>query len=181
MRINKNKSSKKLIVTLVIVALLTTVGVYAYYHKNTNNNSVTADTMESQPNTDEEQSKALKESPDNKEKVVNSDRPPEPETIEGSELKSLQVTATANISSGTLYIRGGVNYPVEDGRCFATLVGPGGQKITKDTTLLQNPSSTDCKTIQISTSELTSGKWTISLNFESSIYVGKSPDVTVTI
>lgn len=184
MRINKNKSSKKLILTLVILVTVAAggLGAYAYYHKTSDNNTVVTDTKETmQPDTDKEQSDALKESPDNKEKVINSDRPSEPDTVEGSNLKRLQVTATANVSSGTLYIRGGVNYAVDDGRCFATLVGPGSQKLTKDTTLLQGPSSTDCKTIQIPVSELSSGQWTINLNFESSTYIGKSPDVKVNI
>lgn len=184
MRINKNKSSKKLILILLTLAVIIAsgVGMYAYYHKTSDNNVAITDTKETiQPNTDKEQSDALKESPDNKEKVINSDRPSEPDAVEGSNLKRLQVTATANVSSGTLYIRGGVNYAVDDGRCFATLVGPGGQKATKDTTLLQSPSSTDCKTIQMPASELTTGEWTVNLNFESSIYIGKSPDVKVNI
>ena len=111
----------------------------------------------------------------------NSDTPPTPTTIPGSSKKQVQMVASVDRSNGTVFIRGGVNYPVTGGSCFAELSGPSGQSIRKDSVVLSNPNSTDCKTISIPEGDLASGKWTFTLNYTSDEYKGVSSEVSFTL
>lgn len=119
--------------------------------------------------------------PDNKTKTPNTDLPAAPTTTDNSSKKHVQMVASTDRSDGTIFIRGGINYPVSGGSCYALLHGPSGQTIRKDTSILINPSSTDCKTISIKDTELTAGNWTFTLNYTSAEYEGISNEVTFTL
>ena len=157
---NKKNNKKRVIISSIVVVILVAASASAYYFMNKNsedndlkkNSATTAKKSES----DEQQAKELEENPEYKETKTNTDTPAPITTNESTGKKTVQMVASANISSGILYIRGGINNSVEySGTCYAQLTGPNGESVRKDTTLLQSAATTDCKTIQVNTSELT--------------------------
>ena len=75
-----------------------------------------------------------------------------------------------------------INNSVEyNGTCYAQLIGPNSESVRKDTALLQNAATTDCKTIQINTSELVNGTWKITLNYSSTDTEGASSEISIKI
>jgi len=184
MKIEKRKKTKGLTISIIILVLLVSVGamglIVYLIHKNSSELLEPATTKTSH-SSDKEQAQALKENPDKKQTSLNSDKPPTPTSDPGTNKQQVQMVASYSISSNTLYIRGGINYPVSDGNCYAILTGPSGQSIRKDTVLLQNPASTDCKTISVSLTDLTSGKWTFTLNYTSDNYEGVSSENSFSI
>lgn len=182
MKIQKNKKTKKSLLILILsisFLILAGVGVYAYVQHHS---STPDDTPQAIHESDKEQSKNLQDNPEDKQETQNTDKPAAPAPVEeGSTKQRVAMESSFDKSSDTLFIRGGINYPVSGGRCFATLTGPTGKVITKDTTLLQNPASTDCKTISIPLSELTTGKWSYTLQYQSNTYEGASDSATFSI
>lgn len=175
---NSNKSTKALII--LIVAVLVVAAAYAAYAFTSNNTPDPSATNRSESKTETHTSSSSKgnEQPsdtDDKLTENNSDTPIPPKTDPTTSLRNVSMTASADKRDGMLYIRGGINNSVEyAGSCYATLTGPTGKTIQKDTELLQNASTTDCKTIQISTNELSSGTWNITLTFKSDQATGTS-------
>ena len=174
MKINKNNNRKPLIIALVsilVVAALTT-GVSALYlgFKNNDENKTdqTNTAAPERSESDKQQAEELKKSPENKAETPNTDTPPAIIENESSDKGSVDMIASADISRGSVFIRGGINNQIiGDGTCYASLVGPNGETIRKDTSLLHNSTSTDCKTISIPLSSLSFGVWKFTLNYES--------------
>ena len=111
----------------------------------------------------------------------NSDQPAETEVDESSGKRVIPVVASATVDGNQVYVRGGLNTPETEGTCYAELTGPSNQKIRKDTVLLPSASTTDCKTITIPTSELSTGQWSYTLNFTSNSAKGASSADTFVI
>ena len=176
---NKKINKPLLIIVCAILAGLITYSAYAFVVKPLNKSSETVQTDET--TSDQQQSEDLQANPDTKDTMTHSDAPAEPTTTAGSDKKQVQMIASVDQSNGMVYIRGGANYPVPGGTCYAQLSGPSGQSIKKDSAVLQNPASTDCKTISIATSDLAPGKWTFTLNYTSDEYEGASVEVSFTI
>lgn len=181
MKIQKRKlSSKTLIATgsMVAVILLATGGLFAYNLSNNKNESPTS----SKPaESDKKQAQDLAKNPENKEHQVNTDVAPTVK-IEPGKKAAVSMVASANILEDKLYIRGGLNGAVvTDGQCFATIESSSGAFLRKDTPLLQNASTTDCKTIIINLNELSKGKWTAVLNFSSNTMEGTSNEASFEI
>lgn len=181
MEIKKRSKNKKLFIIAAAVILIGVAAFLTYYfvYKPHNNNA--SSTTTSSTNTDKQQADNLHTNPETKNEAPNADKPAAPTTSTTSSKKQVQVTASTDTSGGTIYIRGGINYPVTDGTCYAQLTGPSGQSVRKDTTLLPNPASTDCKTISIPASELASGKWTFTLHYTSNDYEGVSNEVSFSV
>lgn len=178
----KRKSVKPLLI-LTIVTALCAGAAFAYWYFN-QSNTQTAKTDSNTPSqSDVEQSKNLEEDPGNKDTTPNTDKPaPTTPSEETPGKEKVTMTASTDSLNDTIYIRGGVNYPVPaDGKCYAQLSGPSGQSVRKDTTLLQNPASTDCKTIAIAARELTPGAWSFTLHYTSDAYEGVSSEVAFTV
>ena len=182
MKIQKSKKTKKsplILILSISLPILAGVGVYAYIQHR---GSTADDTPQSIHESDKEQSKNLQDNPEDKQGTQNTDKPTAPAPAEeGLTKQRVEMESSFDKSSNTLFIRGGINYPVSGGRCFATLTGPTGKVITKDTALLQNPASTDCQTISIPLSELTTGKWSYTLHSQSNAYQGASDSATFSI
>ena len=182
---NKKNNKKRVIISSIAVVILVAASASAYYFINKNskddsqkNSATTAQKSES----DEQQAKELEENPEYKETKTNTDTPAPITTDESTGKKTVQMVASANISSGILYIRGGINNSVEySGTCYAQLTGPNGESVRKDTTLLQSAATTDCKTIQVNTSELTKGSWKLVLKYSSDDTEGASSEVSFEI
>jgi len=185
MQIKRNKSSKKKILILlaaVLVLTLSGAAAFAYVRmKSPTDQTKSTDQVEKQESSDRQQAIDLQNNPSGKEENSNSDKPATPTASETSSKKQVQMTASTDTSNGTIFVRGGVNYPVIGGSCYAQLSGPSGQSIRKDTTVLQNPASTDCKTISISSGELSPGKWTFVLHYTSDDYEGASNEVSFSV
>ena len=183
---NKKNNKKRVIISSIVVVILVAASASVYYFMNKNsedndlqkNNATTAKKSES----DEQQAKELEENPEYKETKTNTDTPAPITTDESTGKKTVQMVASANVSSGILYIRGGINNSVEyNGTCYAQLTGPNGESVRKDTTLLQSAATTDCKTIQVNTSELTKGSWKLVLKYSSDDTEGTSSEVSFEI
>lgn len=182
MRIQKQTKRKNRILIILLSLLVILGAIFAYFYftittSDSKNESTPPDTFKS----DRDQSKDLQHDPDNKDKAPNTDHPATPSTVTDSNKKQVQVVASTNRSSDTIFIRGGINYPVSGGSCYAELSGPSGQSIRKDSTVLQNPASTDCKTISIPLTELAPGNWTFLLHYTSDSYEGVSDEISFVI
>lgn len=176
MKIGKQKitNKKKVIIAATVLVLLiaSVVGVYFFLNnQQAKNNSDTTQTSKSA----EQQAKDLTENHEDKQTPANTDLPPPVKTDPQTNKGAAQMVVSANVSNGTVYIRGGINNAVvSDGSCYALLTGPNGELVRKDTTLLQNPSTTDCKTIAISANELSRGGWSVKLYYSSNSMEGVS-------
>ena len=183
MQIRKN--TKKINKPALIIASVLLIGigaslVYALVLKPQNNKSADTSKSNTAP-SDQQQTENLANNPDSKDETPNTDTPAKPSTTPNSDKKQVQMVASVDQSNDTVFIRGGVNYPVTGGSCYAQLVGPSGQSIRKDSVVLSNPASTDCKTIPVPASELESGKWTFTLNYTSDEYEGVSNETSFTL
>lgn len=182
MKIKRRQKINKPLVAVISILALGLVGFLTYsliYKPLTDKPAETTSTNET--STDKQQSENLKTNPENKEKAPNTDHPTDPVVTNGSDKKQVQMIASVDRSGGSIYIRGGVNYPVSGGSCYAQLSGPSGQSVRKNSTVLSNPASTDCKTIEIPSSELAPGKWTFKLNYTSNEYEGVSDEIPFSI
>lgn len=181
MQIQKHKKSRKRFIVITLLVIILVIGlcfslfIYPYYKTKSN------ETYNPSHESDEAQAKNLHENPDTKQHTPNTDTPAEPPSTTGTSKQQVQVTASENITNGILFIRGGINYPMNEGNCYALLSNPIGQVIRKETSLLQNPSSTDCKTISIPISELSPGQWSIILHYTSKNYEGSSDAITISL
>ncbi len=186
MKIQNHKKTKKVTPIIIVIFLVLLIGVVAalFYLNQTRSNSLPNDTDQATKNvhvSDNKQSQQLKDDPDGKLVTPNTDNPSTPASNENTGKKQVQMTASSNIVDNMVYIRGGINYPLNVGSCYAQLTGPSGQSIRKDTTLLPGPASTDCKTISIPIAELASGKWTFTLHYVSDTYEGISNEISFSI
>lgn len=184
MKLKQKKSHKKLAIILSIIIVLAAGGsAVAYQVVQKNNDSETSKSSHKKKNSKKSTTENLtndssKTPTDESNKSTTNTDPQAPTTTNPGNSKTVvSVVTSANVSDGVVYIRGGINNVVDaDGSCYAQLKGPSGQSIRKNTTLLQNASTSDCKTIQIPTSELSSGTWTYTLNYSSSNQEGISSE-----
>ena len=183
MKINKqnNKKLKVIIISTVLLIGAGSYSVYALMNQQSNN-------TDSSTQTSNGKSQDIKPDPEPETKTeetikdTNTDQPTPVTVAPDTNKRTLQLTGTAETTNGTVYIRGGINNSVEfNGKCYASLTGPNGQTIRKETTLLQNAATTDCETIQIPISELSKGQWSIKLNYSSNESSGTSNAFTVQI
>lgn len=120
--------------------------------------------------------------PDDIDKRTNTDQPLPPAKDVATGKLTASVSTSNSIADEIVYIRGGIdNSVVFTGSCYAQLNGPNGQSIRKDTELLQNASTTDCRTIQIKVSDLSQGRWKYTLNYISENMEGSSSETSFDI
>jgi len=182
MKIQKKRNRKEILTIslLALIGLVVLVGgsIYAYT-KLSNTNTTPTQTKSA---SDSQQSGNIQDNPAVKETTPNTDTPAPAKTDTTTGKKVAEMVSSADISGGTVYIRGGINnLVVYDGACSASLVGPNGELLSKNTTLLQNATTTDCKTISIDTADLAKGKWKFTLGYTSTSAEGKSNESTFTI
>jgi flagellar basal body-associated protein FliL len=186
MKIQKSKSTKRIFPALILAVVLLTaaaIGAYTYLGRNSSENASLgngSDTSTPNSQSDNEQSQNLDEDPALKEESPNSDRPVAPVSDDENK-KQVPMIASVDTSDSSVYIRGGVNYPVSNGSCYALLQGPNGKTLRKETSILPSSASTDCKTISIAKNELSPGKWTFKLYYSSNEYEGVSNEVSFNI
>lgn len=177
----KQTPHKRKIWILVIIAAVVVAGLlisYVVFGFSRNSSDQTTDQTDSknEPKSESEKSSSTTD----KTTPPNTDGPAQTEKDDSGK-RVVPVVTSVNVDGSMVYIRGGLNTPEADGTCFAALTGPNNEKVQKDTTLLLNANSTDCKTISIPTSEFSTGQWSYTLNFSSSSAKGQSSVTTFTI
>lgn len=173
-------NTKKLLIPLLIVLGVVLIGgsVGAYYLLGNSSNTTSSETTPT-PNSTTDQSP---QKPEDKEGQPNTDTTPSTPQPDQSGIRSVSMVASADISGDMVYIRGGINASdISSGTCFAELKGPNNSVIKKDTSLLTNSTTTDCKTVVVSKSELSKGTWTITLNYLNEDVKGTSSAISITI
>lgn len=180
----KSKISNKTLVTRIAIAIAISCGATAFYLISTsssqNDNEQVLNPTRSE--TDIQQAKELASDPAKKETRSNTDTPPPVMIDENTGKGIVSMSTSSDILDKTLYIRGGINNSVEhDGSCYAELTSPSGNIVRKETSLLQNATTTDCKTIAIPLTELSTGHWTFTLNYSSNTKAGKSSEASFDI
>lgn len=182
MKINKRKRKKSKSIVIAIVATIASgtlllICLLLIYRPPTN----TPNSKSTSDSTPQQRQESTDNNLDSKHEAPNSDSAPDPVPSNSSNKKQVQVTATVDVSDDVVFIRGGVNYPVSDGSCYAELQGPSSQLVRKDTALLPNPATSDCRTIQIPVSELAKGGWVFVLYYASDNYEGASSAIRFTL
>ncbi|MFZ1258448.1 MAG: hypothetical protein WAQ25_03180 [Candidatus Saccharimonas sp.] len=185
MKIQQRKNINRAVLTTMAILLLIFIAVVSYYFYNkisgTYEQSSTPSNKNGNQTSDQQQAQNLRDNPAAKQTTPNTDTSPSTILNEKTSKQQVQMVASSNISNGNVYIRGGINYAVVGGSCYALLTGPSSQSVRKDTDLLPGPASTDCKTIIIPISELSSGKWTFRLYYGSDNYEGGSDEMSFNI
>lgn len=183
---NKRLSHRKMTLIIILGLVIITAGIAIYYEysesktdrsnvRSITKNESKEDNLESKtdPTSDNSSSAAY---PKQKKAITNTD-PQAPTTIDKTTGKTtVTVVTSASVSGDTVYIRGGINNAVSEGKCYAQLKGPSGSSIKKDTTLLPGAATADCKTIKIPVSELSPGTWIYKLNYSSPTAEGVSSE-----
>ncbi len=177
---SRKKTSKRLAIFLIVSAfvLIGAYFTYAYISKTLWPFAAT------EPHASPDKNPAIEnisEPQQDKTRAVNTDTAPAV-TEDQTGKQQVAMVASYDTSGDTVYIRGGINNSaVYDGECSAELTGPNGKTIHKATSLLQNAATTDCKTIQIPTSDLSSGIWKYKLVYTSATTEGSSSEGTFEI
>ena len=181
MKINNLSNKKRFsLVAAILVAVSAGLAIAVATYDQTSVNKLSdtskdgvADDKKIQASLDDE--KQISPKPNNINELTNTDQPLPPTSSSETGRLTVSMSTSSTIADGIVYIRGGIdNSVVFNGNCYALLIGPNGQLIRKDTELLQNASTTDCKTIQINISELSKGSWKYSLNYSSENEEGSS-------
>lgn len=175
--------SKKVPIVILVTVLVLGLGVCTVYAASCGvfTSKTSSGDSAGKAESDKEQSENIENNPENKNSSPNTDQPAHPTEDSNTHKNTVQVVASVDVTDA-VYIRGGANYPItEEGTCYALLSGPTGQSIRKDTVILQNPASTDCRTITIRLDELSSGNWSATLHYSSANYEGSSNAVAFTI
>lgn len=185
MRINKNKSSKKLILTLIILTLIIvgSVGTYVYYLKNHTSNNVASSTQ-------------TELSPDDPNYFAKPDKTPVPDIANSSGDPTNKIPSQStpsgndqetttppgvitgsitskNKTSNTLQVRVLIDQILSTGTCKLTLTNKSmGATVVKSADILASPSSSTCKGFDIPLSELRSGTYDIIITITSESQTG---------
>jgi cytoskeletal protein RodZ len=179
-RHNKKINKPVLAIAALVVVVLIGSLVYAFFINPRTENSTNTNQPKS-TSSSEQESENLQNDTVDKNTAPNTDHPATPTATDSSNKRQVQMVASIDQSNNTVFIRGGVNYPVSGGACYAQLSGPSGQSRRENSAVLPNPASTDCKTIAIPVSDLAPGKWTFTLNYTSEEYEGASNEVSFTL
>lgn len=182
----KSKSKSKRIILIVTVTCLFAVGIIFVVSQSINTDNIIktdhSNTNMSSKTTTQDSAENTSNQLEAKKTPTNTDQPVTPTDQPGSTKQQVPLVVSVDVDSNTVDIRGGVNYPVPlNGRCYANLSHESGKNIQRDTSLLQNPGSTDCKTITLPLNELTAGSWVATLHYASDNFEGVSNEVAFTI
>lgn len=164
-----NKKSNKKALTLLVATLCMAIGVYVLFLTlNPEENPQPNVKHESGQNANLDRAKNPPTQPEDKVVAPNTDIPQPPTNNPSTNKQTVTMTSSVAVADSVVYIRGGIdNAVVYDGVCSLTMTGPSGQVVTRETVLLQNASTTDCKTMQFNRSSLSPGKWSYTLKYSS--------------
>lgn len=113
---------------------------------------------------------------------TGSDPSPAPTPPASGSSKSgvgMEITA-ANVNAGVLQIRTLIQTVTSSGTCTLTASGPNGTSYTASSGVQAGPSTSTCKGFDIPISSLSSGKWSIRIDFENaSLQASATTEMTI--
>ena len=179
MKIKTRKNNKKIIIISVALVAIIAIAIGVFVWKNTNENSDSNgknSTVTERAESDKDQLNELEENPEKKNQASNTDQPAPIITDEETGKKRVYMVSSHDMSGGNIYIRGGMNSPVSGGKCSAILTGPNGQTVEKKTDILLGAATADCKTVEVSRGELSTGTWKYKLKYTSETIEGETSE-----
>jgi hypothetical protein len=188
MRIQTNKSNKKVFVIIAtILALLLISLSAAYYFKvgpfsPNQNDSVNLDpATEDQKTTGNDIKQSSLDQINAGKENTGSDPSPAPQPVEGSDKKSVGMEITAaNQTDTTLQVRTFIQTVTNNGSCNLSMTNTQGATYTAAAGVQALSSTTTCKGFDIPLSQLAPGVWTITIDFSNdSLIATISKEVTI--
>jgi len=176
----------KLVITLAVAATLITIGLlgFIYMKKIGPFTKDTSGINYSPPTKDEQQTgDQIKEQNSKNSDTTNtgSDPSPAPTPSTGSSKPTVGVEITAaNQNKGVLSIRILVQTLSSGGTCSLSMSGPAGKIYSAVAESQTGPSTSTCKGFDVPVSSLSSGTWTITIQYEDASVKGSaSKEITV--
>ena len=193
MKINKKKrftKNKLLLATILAMVVVVALITYLYCFKGSlfgmsfKKQTPTTSLINYSPPSEEQ-----KEAGDNvKENVVKSDtskpgtsndQPPAPVPQTSGKSKVNVAIPSSSQNGSNLKISSIISTVTTSGTCTLTLTKSGHNPVVKSAGVQALPSSSTCKGFDISTNELTSGAWQLTLHFENSEVAGDATGTVV--
>lgn len=181
----KNATKKRTIIISILIAALVLGGIATYAilrptqeQTKDNEQSVNYNPPTEQEIADSQNGKKNSSGLDNSET-----QSPSPSTTPGQSGNKKDVgvgVSFADIVNDKLEVRAFANNVIEGGTCTVTAT-QGSKKITKQAKAFIDASSTQCEALFIPKSELSTGKWSVFVEFSSSNAYGKSEIIEVTV
>jgi hypothetical protein len=185
---SKTQLSKttKLVIALVVAVALIAVGFFGFmYMKKIGPFTQDTSGINYGPATEEEQQTGdqIKEQNSKSGDATNTGSDPSPAptpSTDGSKpTVGVEITA-ANQSNGVLSIRTLVQTLSSGGTCSLSMAGPAGKTYSAVAESQTGPSTSTCKGFDVPVSSLSSGVWTITIQYEDASVKGSaSKEVTV--
>ena len=182
-----NRKRKQAHITALVILVLIIVGgmTYAYATKmgpfsylQKEKGQLTEDQNKQNIPTEKEQNPTS--SPDKKPNQFEE----QPASAAEDEDRQLKFTGIINykaVKDDALVIRSTINTSIDSGTCDLILTHTlSGKKVTKESAVIANPSSSTCEGFDVPLSELSSGTWNIVIKIDSRDVKGNLED-TITI
>lgn len=194
----KTNTHHNIAITSVVIALILTLGATAYWMNSNNIGPFSDSSKDSSPEI--RQANDVDYGPPSEGEVNNSqnaknrileediqdndDSSLESKTPSNSAKKKLATISIsyADIFENNLEIRAFTPSVIEGtGECTATVSKSGSTTITKKTPAFIDASSTICRPIYIPKSQLSTGVWTVNVNYSSPAYEGSSGPMKIEV
>jgi len=188
MHIPTRKSNKKAIMIVAAVLLLILGSAYGAYHFQVgpfspkSHNSVNLDPASTdQKTTGNDIKQSTLNQVESGKANTGSDPSPSPQPVEGSDKKSVGMEITAaNQTDSTLQVRTFIQTITSTGTCTIVMKNSQGMTYTNTVDTQALSSTTTCKGFDIPLSQLSSGAWTITINFSNDTLVAStSKEITI--
>jgi hypothetical protein len=189
MRIHKKRNHKKIILVFVILFLLLTgytLTAYGFKFWPFTKNQFTEATEEQKTAGNNIKEKSLenttegsgdkKSSPQSKTPRGSDPSPaPTPSPNGGKSTVVVSITAaTVDKSAATLYVRSLIQTISSNGTCTLSMRHSSGRTYSNSAGSQAGPSTSSCKGFNVPLSELTPGKWTITIHYEDATVTGSA-------
>lgn len=194
-KIQKKRNRKKIILILSIIFLLIAsyfLTAYGFELWPFTKNQFTEATEEQKTAGNTIKERSLE---DNKKESEGKKSPTEPKTPRGSDPSPAPTpstnggkstvgmnitTATVDKSTSTLYVRGLIQTISSNGTCTLSMRHSSGRTYSNSAGSQAGPSTSNCKGFNIPLSQLTPGKWTITIHYEDAAVTGSAEgEVTI--
>lgn len=179
MQINthSNHRTAKVIIASIAAVLLVggaAVGGLMYSQRNDIKRDPKGVSTERTPQ-DKQLEQNLNNHPDQKQQTTQTDHPTAPSVDKSTNLQQVNVILTnTGEANGSISASGFVSNAVESTGVCTYVFTSGSKNVEKTSTTLTNSTSTTCKSVQFSASELNSGTWKVQLKYSSPTSTGSS-------
>lgn len=185
-----SKVSKKVVIPVVVI-LAVAGGGGAYYFSQRQPNTPKPETSQTdaqKDSTNTSNAPTTSETPGQNIPVDSSGNPEADHTPKQFETpaktsspnnNSNQLSGVVNfkqVSQGVLNIRVTIDQHISSGSCTLSLTNSSGKTVTRTADVVTNPSSATCKGFTVPVSELSSGKWNITVSITNGNQNGQIKD-----